>query len=290
MMDAYYNEFDPFAAAWLRELQKNNLISGGCVDERSIADIVAKDIEGIRRVHFFAGIGGWDYALSLAGWPEEVPVWTGSCPCQPFSSAGKRRGTTDERHLWPVFAKLIDQCQPPVVFGEQVASKDGREWLSGVFADLERMGYLSGAEDLCAAGVGAPHIRQRLYWVGIRQDWLVGGGLAHPEGVGVQREVGNIYCEESEIGGLFFRSGCAGESGWVADSGWNGDTLWHPCKDGKHRRIPAEPSLFPLVDGVSNRVGLLRGAGNAIVPQVAAQFVSAVMDVIFDPLAKARGE
>ena len=110
MAPAYYNEFDHFAAAWLRELQKDHLISEGLVDERSIAVVSAGDIGGVRRAHFFAGIGGWDHALDLAGWPEAVTVWTGSCPCQPFSVAGKRKGTDDERHLWPVFAGLVGEC------------------------------------------------------------------------------------------------------------------------------------------------------------------------------------
>ena len=113
--------------------------------------------------HFFAGIGVWSYALRLAGWPDNRPVWTGSCPCQPFSSAGKGAGFTDERHLWPEFFRLIRECRPATVFGEQVASKDGLAWLDLVQNSLESAGYACGALDTCAAGVGAPHIRQRLY-------------------------------------------------------------------------------------------------------------------------------
>ena len=161
----YYNEIDPFAAAWLRELIKANLIAPGEVDERSIEDVLPSDLKGYKQCHFFAGIGGWSYALRLAGWPDDREVWTGSCPCQPFSAAGKRKGTADERHLWPAFNWLIGQCRPSMVFGEQVASKDGRLWLAGVRSDLEALGYAVGAADLCAAGVGAPHIRQRLYWL-----------------------------------------------------------------------------------------------------------------------------
>ena len=162
----YYNENDPKAAGWLRELMKAGLIPEGEVDERSITDISPRELEGFKQCHFFAGIGGWAYALRLAGWPDEREVWTGSCPCQPFSVAGKGGGTDDERHLWPAFRWLIAQRRPATVFGEQVASADGREWLSGVRADLEAMGYRVGAADLCAAGVGSPHIRQRLWWVG----------------------------------------------------------------------------------------------------------------------------
>ena len=170
-VNAYYNEFDPKAAAWLRELIRRGLIADGDVDERSITDVKADDLSGYGQCHFFAGIGGWSLALRLAGVPDAAPVWTGSCPCQPFSVAGKAGGVGDERHLWPAFHRLIAECRPSVVFGEQVASKDGRLWLAGVRADLERGGYAVGAANLCAAGVGAPHIRQRLYWVADCDRW-----------------------------------------------------------------------------------------------------------------------
>ena len=161
----YYNEIDPYAAQWLRNLIAAGHIANGEVDERSIQLVDSADLAGFTQCHFFAGVGVWSYALRLAGWPDDRPVWTGSCPCQPFSAAGKGAGFADERHLWPEFFRLIQQRRPSVVFGEQVASKDGLEWLDLVQADLERSGYASAAADLCAAGVGAPHIRQRLYWV-----------------------------------------------------------------------------------------------------------------------------
>jgi DNA (cytosine-5)-methyltransferase 1 len=161
---AYYNEIDPFAAAWLRNLIAAELIADGDVDERDIRDVFPIDLAGYTQCHFFAGIGGWSYALRLASWPDDEPCWTGSCPCQPFSAAGQGAGFDDERHLWPAFFHLIQQCKPPVVFGEQVASKDGLAWLDLVQTDLEAAGYSAGAVDLCAAGIGAPHIRQRLFW------------------------------------------------------------------------------------------------------------------------------
>src|SRR6185369_15459542 len=143
-MSAYYNEIDPYAAQWLRNLIAANLIAPGDVDERSIVDVRPAELAGYTQCHFFAGIGGWSYALRLAGWADDRPVWTGSCPCQPLSSAGKRKGHADERHLWPAFHRLIAECRPATVFGEQVASKDGREWFSAVRADLEGSGYACG--------------------------------------------------------------------------------------------------------------------------------------------------
>jgi len=173
-MAAYYNEFDTNAAAWLRELIARGLIAPGDVDTRSIVDVRPDDLAGYTQCHFFAGIGVWSHALRGAGWDDGRPVWTGSCPCQPFSAAGKGAGFDDARHLWPNFFELIRECRPDVVLGEQVASKDGLGWLDLVHADLEGADYAVGAVDTCAAGFVAPHIRQRLWWVGRRE------GVEHP--------------------------------------------------------------------------------------------------------------
>jgi DNA (cytosine-5)-methyltransferase 1 len=162
---AYYNEHDEKAAAWLRELIKAGHIAPGIVDERSIEDVLPNELAGFTQCHFFAGIGVWSYALRRAGWPDNRPVWTGSCPCQPFSAAGKGDGFADERHLWPAWFHLISQCRPDVVFGEQVASKDADTWIDLVHTDMEALGYAFGAVPFPSAGVGAPHIRDRLYWV-----------------------------------------------------------------------------------------------------------------------------
>ncbi|EBS2857989.1 DNA cytosine methyltransferase [Salmonella enterica] len=162
---AYYNEIDPFAAAWLRNLIDAGCIAPGVVDTRSVEEVTANDLKGFTQCHFFAGIGVWSYALRCAGWPDSRPVWTGSCPCQPFSQSGKRRGFNDPRHLWPTWRQLIKECAPYVIFGEQVESKDGLTWFDAVQLDLEEAEYAVAVVDLCAAGFGAPHIRQRLFWV-----------------------------------------------------------------------------------------------------------------------------
>ena len=439
-MAAFYNEHDKGAAQWLRELIADGLIADGVVDERDIRDIAPADLDGFAQCHFFAGIGGWPLALRMANWPDDRPVWTGSCPCQPFSVAGKGGGVDDERHLWPAFRWLIAQRRPPGVFGEQVASGDGREWIAGVSADLEAMGYVCGVADMCAAGFGAPHIRQRLWWVaygdgsgGVRNgrqsdepekqsidqhpaegvDLASSAGLHGPHDDGGAS--GGIHSDSGErrgASGLAYgdESGPQGRHGaelreragqcFVGASvpvDWT-RTVWWPCRDGKSRRVPArwvarsggpreeggvdkseggrrqqrpdgrrgegagtgeagtrgavgygrihrgvenlhgggcgartgepagepehsggtdgglpdtdrgrqqerdaavrrisehepdvgaihdtsrhgrlevEPALFPLADGIPGRVGLLRGAGNAIVPQVAKAFIEA---------------
>ena len=164
-MSAYYNEIDPYAAAWLRNLIRDGHIADGVVDERSISDVKPEELYEFTQCHFFAGIGIWSHALRQSGWEDDRPVWTGSCPCQPFSGAGSRKGMADERHLWPHWFHLIEECRPPTVFGEQVASKDGLGWIDLVQADMEGADYAIGAFDLCSAGFGAPHIRQRLWFV-----------------------------------------------------------------------------------------------------------------------------
>ena len=136
---AFYNDIE--TNDWLFELISSVHIMSGAVSCASISDLTASDLAGYTRVHLFAGIGGWDLALRMAEWPDDVPVWTGSCPCQPFSSAGKQQGTKDERHLWPEMRRLIATGKPAIVFGEQVASKAGRDWISEARFDLEHIIY-----------------------------------------------------------------------------------------------------------------------------------------------------
>ncbi len=277
-MTAYYNEFDPKAAAWLRELIRRDLIAPGDVDERSISDVRPEDLDGYTQHHFFAGIGGWSYALRLADWPDDRPCWTGSCPCQPFSAAGKGKGTDDERHLWPAFRWLIAQRKPPVVFGEQVASTAGREWITGVRADLEAMGYAVGAADLCAAGIGAPHIRQRLWWVadaenpdrrggisttqaGTGANGIGGRGLA---GSGADGRLGDAD-QQGPQGRELLGSGCAGERIAGPAGHWDGATTI-PCGDGKARRI--EPGVAPLASRLSECLVRLRDIERAAIEEI----------------------
>lgn len=295
----YYNEFDHRAAAWLRQLMKRGLIPEGNVDERSIAEVQPSDLSGYSQCHFFAGICGWPYALRIAAWPDDVCVWTGSCPCQPLSSAGQRKGEMDERHLWPEFYRLIAQCRPATVFGEQVASKGGREWLDGVSLDLEELGYAVGAADLPAACVGSPHERQRIFWVAYaasdvssladsdlpREHGRPSGGKQplRDERDASTKAVGNAAREGQQEQWREYRprgKGCRGLVGLAMQAGvpeWNGPTIAVKCSDGS-RRVSAQPGSFPLANGLPARMGRLRGYGNAIVPQVAAAFIEAYIE------------
>lgn len=358
-MTAYYNDNDPFVCAWLRKLIAAGHLPAGDVDERSILDVSPDDLRGYAQCHFFAGIGGWPLALRLAGVPDDTPLWTGSAPCQPFSIAGRQLGRDDPRHLAPTWLNLIRESRPPRIFGEQVSAAiraykpsgeadDGadegspRGWLDDLFDALEGFGYACGATVLPACSVGAPHIRERLFFGASRladlhrdgcdqagpgiaeagRDGAVGdgaaGGVADDTGPGRRPNPSNgnsadgyeaIRARQEEPGrrgatsrladssstGLEGYAGNGGSAprwpltaGSVAegsvsvgtpagrsfDGGWR-SVDWLLCRDGKWR--PVEPGTFPLADGVFNRMGKLRGYGNAIVPQVGARFIQAFL-------------
>jgi DNA (cytosine-5)-methyltransferase 1 len=291
-MTAYYNEIDPYAAQWLRNLIAAGHIAPGEVDERSIEDVAPDDLAGYDQCHFFAGIGVWSLALRQAGWPDDRPIWTGSCPCQPFSAAGKGGGFDDERHLWPSFHWLIEQCRPSVVAGEQVAGKGGAAWLDLVSADLEGTGYAFGAVVSPAAGYGAPHIRHRTYWVAdadnkrfpearsafARERIAIGrasGSLADADDTRPQGWGGVSECAAEQP------AGAGGVVGWPGPTnGYWRDADWLGCRDGKWR--PSRPGTFPLAHGAAARVGRLRAYGNAIVAPQAAEFIRAYLEARVD--------
>ena len=254
-LKAYYNENEPFAAKWLRNLIDKGLIAPGDVDDRSIEDVQASDLDGYCQCHFFAGIGGWSYALRLAGWPDDRPVWTGSCPCQPFSTAGKHRGTDDDRHLWPEFVRLIGQCKPPTVFGEQVGGASGFKWLVAVCVDVEVLGYAFGSASLPACATGSPHERQRFFFV------------AHTPGDGCQGFLAGTAAQVQKNG--------TPETLGAWHSSSNPFTNW--------KEQLGQTRVDRLADGVSSTLVVrpsLRCFGNAIVPQVAAEFIAAYMECI----------
>lgn len=163
-----YTDNDPFVCAWLEELIRGGHLPDGEILCTDILSIQAGQLIAFRGVHFFAGIGGWPLALKLAGY-EDLECWTGSCPCQPFSAAGKQQALQDERDLWPAFFRLIAECRPPIVFGEQVEAAIRWGWLDRICDDLGGEDYTVRAEVWPACSVGSPHIRNRLFWVAIAQ-------------------------------------------------------------------------------------------------------------------------
>ena len=329
-MAVYYNDSDPAACAWLRDLIAAGHLPAGEVDERSILDVEPSDLRGFTQCHFFAGIGGWPHALRLAGVAEDRPVWTGSPPCQPFSQAGQRKGQNDDRHLAPAFLRLVAACRPELVFGEQVASAAvlgpsgrtagaeaedpaGWAWFDALADALEAAFYAVAAADLPAAGIGAPHIRQRLFFGAVAMDPAT-GGLGHGLGAGSQGRRGmsggadqraagpaglacgladgdgrnagaerlqrgrKHRCQPQDRGAADLDGPLVDPAGTGAASGIWRDPDWLLCRDGRWR--PVEPGTFPLADGIPGRMGLLRGYGNAIVPPLAAEFVTAFLECL----------
>lgn len=294
---AYYNEYDKHAAAWLRQLIKQGLIADGEVDDRSILDVEAIDLKGFDQHHFFAGIGGWSYALRLSGWRDDRPVCTASLPCQPFSTAGKQLGKSDERHLLPHFIELVRQSGFNVIFGEQVEAAIRHGWLDDLHTAMEAENYTVGAAVLGAHSVHAPHIRQRLYWVADRINKGLQRGLRWrqaPKRVMVNRHPGRCCpdsrvgkpeydgCITSEVATGHVQPGAKRRESWEdfpgepsgtgqpcdgavlpgcqgGHSHWS-DPEWLYCRDEKYR--PVEPGVAPLVDGISER--MVRGGDNSL--------------------------
>lgn len=293
----YYNEWDAPAAAWLRELIHQGFLPKGLVDERSIEEVTPRDLHGFTQCHFFAGIGGWPLALQLAGIPATTRLWTGSPPCQPFSAAGGQLGQFDPRHLAPVFLNLISQCRPPILFGEQVAPAIAKSWMCDLQTHLEGEGYAVGFAVLPACSVGAPHKRDRLFFgaqqlvntsgarpcgraLPVIQQSDGMGSLAKPNGE--QQRPRRSTGERVNDVPAGWKQNPATTAGFCRDNstdphhGFWSDADWLGCRDGKFR--PVESGTFPLANGVPARVGRLRGYGNAIVPQVAAEFISAFLE------------
>lgn len=280
----YYNEKDPCAAEWLRHLIYAKCIPEGKVDDRPVQDVKASDLSGFDQHHFFAGIGGWPLALHRAGWTGAV--CTASLPCQPFSVAGTQKGKTDERHLLPHFLALVRQCRFGTIFGEQVESAIKFNWLDDLQTAMEAENYTVGHCVLGAHSAGAPHPRQRLFWVATKS------GMGHP--FHTRRNV------SQEPGGNAPSVPHREEGKKCALDPTRTDTFskvsWEHYPDGKRRAI--KPGIPPVVNGFPLRVGYgsdpgladninataearqmrIKGYGNAIQVDTAALFISAFME------------
>ncbi len=294
-MPAYYNEWDPNVAEWLRELIKEGVVASGDVDTRDIREVKADDLRGYTQCHFFAGIGGWSVALRGAGWDDARPVWTGSCPCQPFSTAGAKTKQSDERHLWPAWFRLIRESKPATVFGEQVAGAITAGWLDDAFHDLESEGYACAAAVLSACSVQAPHERNRLWFVSHAKDsddYRNAGKFSREDG----GQEWNYLPQSGGAGDLFgamavsdsIRSQEQGECQVSPSTGENREANcpfnasedgngWLECSDGKLR--PIKSGIRLLANGIPANLAELwqTGFGNSIIPQAGTEFIKATM-------------
>lgn len=242
----YYNENSDFPAQWLQNLIKDKLIPDGYVDTRSIEDVQPDDLAEFSQCHFFAGIGGWSLALSLAGWPEDREIWSLSCPCQPFSISGRGLGVDDPRHLWPYAHRLIRGRRPAVIMGEQVAGEAGLDWFGGVAANLEEEDYQARAVVLPACSIGARHVRPRIYWVA---DTL------HEGLSGLEQQRNDLRST-------------AGKTSTVCGDGGIFEGFCNL----------SDPGSIPEIAGLPRPVGEVKAYGNAILPPLAAEVIKAYME------------
>lgn len=292
-MSAYYNENDPEKCAALEAMMRDGHIAAGRIDDRDIRDVNPAELVRYDQCHFFAGVGLWSAALRKAGVPDDWPIWTGSPPCQPYSTAGRKKAALDDRHLWPALFWLIVECKPSNVLGEQVASKDGLGWLDLVCGDMEGAGYAGGAVDLCSAGFGAPTLLSRLYFGWIRYfvaDQDTGLARANSSRLEGSGEVGQSFYSaagedektdhaSNDDGAMLVRKGQRNDRAdlYAAQDGFWRDCDWLLCReiDGPAIR-PVKSGSCGVASRDSGTAGALRAWGDAINLQVAAEFIRAV--------------
>lgn len=273
----------------------------------------------------FSGIGGFELAAQWMGWNnifncewEEFPrqvlrhhfpeskqygdikefratayaggldILTGGFPCQPYSLAGQRKGKDDERHLWPEMLRIVRECAPRYVVGENVRGLVG--WNGGlvfeeVCADLESEGYEVQPFVLPACGVGAPHRRDRVWFVAHANH--KGGSNRHGQ---VQRTHGEVRQRDNGA------KSCYADVNFASNSVRRGERQNYrhresgqpneKSKDTNWKDFPTVPFVCGGDDGLPEQLdGItllkwrresIKAYGNAIVPQVAYQIFKAI--------------
>ncbi len=203
---------------------------------------------------------------------------TGGFPCQPFSQAGKRKGTGDDRHLWPEMRRVIQEFSPAWVVGENVRgllSIDGGLVFEQVCLDLEALGYEVQPFVIPACAVGAPHRRDRVWIVAHRKDLVSQRN--------VRKRGGNAESKTSSGN----RNSIASDHECLRLEGRE-QSEYEQCRqnDWQEPWPQAATRLCSLDDGLPNglvrprgwRNAALKAAGNAIVPQVAEQIFRAIKE------------
>ena len=212
-----------------------------------------------------------------------VDIITGGYPCQPFSVAGKQKGVEDKRHLWPEYFRLIKECRPTWVIGENVSGHI-KLGLDSVIEDLESEGYSTRTFSISASSIGANHKRERIWIVAHRKENVA-------DAYGVNDAIGGVDRTIQETGG----SGSIDERG----SGTNANGFSQSSKNEtldstitnsnskrqqeqwrtsttqtKNKSIECsswwktEPNVGRVVNGLPNRVDRLKALGNSLIPQI----------------------
>ena len=266
----------------------------------------------MRVLDLFSGIGGFSLGLEACGmtttafcerdpycqsilkkhWPKtpihtdvrkldgkqyqnSIDVVAGGFPCLPFSVAGKRLGSEDDRHLWPEMLRIIRECRPRWVIGENV-SGFVKMALDDVSSDLEGESYAVRAFVLPAVAVEARHRRDRCLIIAHREDVANLHGERQLQQSGAEREIGRWSGDSGEEErDVAHTIGSRGET-WLSgqEQGQEGHAGEFNHK-GYQRpwwetggEWPAESNVCRVVDGVPNRVDRIKSLGNAVVPQL----------------------
>ena len=213
---------------------------------------------------------------------EFPEIITGGFPCQPFSIAGARKGTDDNRHLWPEMFRIIKEFKPRWVIGENVRGiiniQDGMVF-ENVCTDLEGEGYEVRAFNIPAAAVGAPHKRERIWIVANARRSIRGEQSSRNKESARSRtyEKTEWPCDTSKIGGSSKRTET------LADTGSRRHLLQKEQVSTRRDSVKhqswweTEPNVGRVADGLPGRIYRLRALGNSIVPQIAEEIGKAIM-------------
>lgn len=269
-LGVYYNDLDPFACASIRRNIERGRLGAGLVDPRSIVEVQPADLAGFAICHFFAGIGGFELARLMAGWPDDRELWTGGFPCQDISCAGKGEGITGERSgLWFEFVRLIRACRPARLLIENVPALRTRG-ADEVLDGLEGAGYAARPIVVGAHAVGAPHRRQRVWIIceladgdgnrfngTLRDSGAMAGAMRQTEGaeseparVAHPTSIGSSLADaddrgqqqpQGSLGGQRRRTGDGSASG-LADSECDGRGQHQPARESQRGTVVGRSS------------------------------------------------
>ena len=262
---------------------------------------------GLSKPVLFCDIEPWSRKVLAKHWPHvpiaedvkelandpnglvpDCDILTAGYPCQPFSVAGKQRGTEDDRHIWPFISQIIAQKRPAWCVLENVYGHVALG-LDEVLAELEAQNYATRAFIVPACAVEAPHRRDRL--------WIIAHTNSHGEPNGAineqrlvadtdssrqqqsHKEMANRSSEQFDSGSFQSREDVADTSSGQCKRGSQkqiygqrnlSEQLGRGGEDA-HRGWAVEPPVGRVANGISGRVDRLKGLGNAIVPQIAMQ-------------------
>jgi len=198
------------------------------------------------KVPIYSDIKELSYERLKADGINTIDVVTGGYPCQPFSIAGKQKGEQDPRHLWPEMFRIIKECRPSWVIGENVSGhiKFG---LDTVLDNLESEGYSARTFNISASSIGAWHKRERV--------WIVA-------------------------------SNSNSERKYSRNASKKGTTNARELQGGKRRNTrtmevwDVEPKLGRVAHGIPNKPHRIRALGNSVVPQIPQLIGISIIEVV----------